>query len=73
MDWLSRIKDLLPWPNVNVNIDKKTIALRTRIELGEFEECHVGIVRRERPFWRMDKVDFVHKETGGNVTYTPLE
>lgn len=70
--WLSKVRDILsPWPRVT--IEKKNINLRIRLDLATFKECQVKEVRRERPFWRMDKVDLVHKEPGGEFKLTPLK
>ena len=72
--WLSKLAQLLPlrlW--LQVRHKKETITHRIRLETDTFPECHVHEVRRERPFWRADKVDMVHKEPGGEVSYTPLK
>jgi hypothetical protein len=68
-NWLS---NLFPWPRIRLTAEKKTISLRTRIEVDRFKECEVKEVRRKRLLWREDKVDLVHKEPGRRIKFTPL-
>ena len=72
MEWWNKIRDILQL-GPRISVEKKTISRRSRIELGKFKECEVGVVRRERPLWREDKGDLVHKEPGKDVKYTPLK
>lgn len=60
------------WP-VEYKVHKKRIDKRLRVDVGKLKECEVGVVRRERPFWREERVDLVHKDPGREITYTPLK
>ena len=72
--WLGKIAQLLPFRvRADIKYKRDTITRRVRLETDTFKECHVREVRRERSFWREDRVDIVHKEPGGDIKYTPLK
>ena len=70
MDWLSRLRDLLPF-GVRVTIARRTIVRFHKVNVVALEECKPKGILRERPFWRTDKLDFYHLWPDGTIKYTP--
>lgn len=70
MDWLNRLRDLLPF-GVRITAARRTMVRFHKINVAELEECKPKGFLRERPFWRTDKLDFYHLLPDGTINHTP--
>lgn len=70
MDWLAKIKSLLPI-TIRATASRQTIVHLYKINVAELEECKPKGFLRERPFWRTDRIDFYHLLSDGTIQHTP--
>ena len=68
MDWLSKIRDLLP----NIGSQRRSIVRMDLVDSYDLEECIPKIIRRERPFWREHGLDSYHLKADGTIEHKSL-
>jgi len=69
MDWLKIFK--VSWP-FSISIHRRTLVLFKKLDVYELEVCNPKIVRRERSFFRTDRLDKYHLLQDGSFTHEPL-
>ena len=64
MDWLIRLKGM--WP-INISVKRETLVMFTKVDVYELEECKPKVIRRERSFFRTDRLDSYHLQLDGSI------
>ncbi len=55
---------------ISLGLSRKTLVRFTKLDIFEMEVCETRGVRRERPLWRTDKLDFYHLLPDGRIEHT---
>ncbi len=71
MDWLSRLRSILP-VSVRVSGQRRSVVRMHMIDSYELEECKPRIIRRERPLWREHRLDSYHLKPDGTIDHRHL-
>jgi hypothetical protein len=71
MDWLSRLRSILPL-RVSASGGRRLIVRLHMMDSYELEECKPKIIRRERPFWREHRLDLLHLKPDGTIDHKHL-
>ena len=66
MDWLTRFPLRLM-----LGGERRSLVLYNKIDPGDLTVCQPKGVRRERPFWRYDRITFYHLQDDGVIRITP--
>jgi hypothetical protein len=67
MEWLSRLRGIL-----SLSGQRRTLVLYHKRDSYDLDVCTPKIIRRERRFWREDRLDLFHLKPDGNTEYKPL-
>jgi hypothetical protein len=61
------------WPvDFSASVSRQTIILRVKQDVIELKECTPTLVKRERSFGRIEKLDKFHLFPDGSVRHTPI-
>jgi hypothetical protein len=68
MGWLDRVLSIF---GLKATSERKSLVLLHKVNIFELEVCKPKGVLRERPFWRMEKLDFYHRLADDSILHTP--